>query len=56
MRGTVGRTDLKGGDWPTLEASIKRRILPLDDDIEIYPGHGPQSSVGYERRENPYLK
>ena len=56
MRGTVGRTDLKGGDWPTLKASIERQILPLADEIEIYPGHGPQSSVGYERRENPYLK
>lgn len=56
LRGTVGRTDLKGGDWPLLEASIRRQILPLADEIEIYPGHGPQSTVGYESRENPYLK
>ena len=56
MCGTVGRTDLKGGDWPTLLQSIQSRILPLPDEVEIYPGHGPQSTVGYERKENPFLK
>ena len=54
--GTVGRTDLKGSDWPTLHDSIMREIMTLPDDVEIYPGHGPQSTVGYERKENPYLK
>ena len=56
MCGTVGRTDLKGGDWPTLHESIVREILPLPDDVEIYPGHGPQSTVGYERTSNPFLE
>jgi len=56
MCGTVGRTDLKGGDWPTLHQSIVSQILPLPDEVEIYPGHGPQSTVGYERKENPFLK
>lgn len=54
--GTVGRTDLKGSDWPTLHDSIDREILTLPDEVDIYPGHGPQSTVGYERTRNPYLK
>lgn len=56
MCGTVGRTDLKGGDWPTLRQSIVTQILPLPDEVEIYPGHGPQSTVGYERTSNPFLE
>lgn len=56
MCGTVGRTDLKGGDWPTLHQSIVREIMPLPDEVEIYPGHGPQSTVGHERTDNPFLQ
>ena len=56
MCGTVGRTDLKGSDHPTLMRSIVSEIMPLPDDVEIYPGHGPQSTIGSERQDNPYLK
>lgn len=53
--GGVGRTDLPGGDWPTLLAAIRSQILTLPDDYIILPGHGPTSTVGAERQTNPYL-
>ena len=55
MCGTVGRTDLKGSDHPTLMRSIISQILPLPDEVEIYPGHGPQNTIGSERASNPFL-
>jgi len=54
--GSVGRTDLPGCSPQALNESIKNVILPLDDDITLYPGHGPTSTVGRERRSNPYLR
>jgi len=54
--GSIGRTDLPGGDHDTLIASIKEKLLPLGDDITFLPGHGPASSLGHERLNNPYLK
>lgn len=53
--GGVGRTDLPGGDFRVLLASIREKLLPLDDDTRVYPGHGPSTTIGDERRENPYL-
>lgn len=53
--GSVGRTDLPGGDWPTLLAAVRTQILTLPDDYLVLPGHGPTSTVGAERRTNPYL-
>ncbi|MDI6709337.1 MAG: MBL fold metallo-hydrolase [Bacillota bacterium] len=53
--GAVGRTDFHGGDFRVLLASIREKLLPLDDATVVYPGHGPASSIGDERRENPYL-
>ncbi len=53
--GSIGRTDLPGGDTDTLLASIRDRILTLPDDTLIYPGHGPQTTVGREREGNPFL-
>lgn len=53
---SVGRTDLPGGDWTTLEASLKREILTLPDEFRLLPGHGPETTVGRERRENPFLE
>ncbi|TAH54579.1 MAG: MBL fold metallo-hydrolase [Sphaerochaeta sp.] len=50
----IGRTDLPGGDYPTLIKSCYR-ILELEDDVRILPGHGPTTTVGDERRKNPYL-
>lgn len=54
--GTIGRTDLGGGDYDLLMDSLRRKILPLDGDIEVYPGHGPSTSIGVERSSNPFLQ
>jgi len=51
----VGRTDLPGGDWGTLLASIQREILSLPDSAVLYSGHGPATTVAEERRWNPFL-
>jgi len=53
--GSIGRTDLPGGDYDTLIDSIKARILALDDDTPVYPGHGSGTTVGRERTYNPFL-
>jgi hydroxyacylglutathione hydrolase len=53
--GSVGRTDLPGCSPRDLDDSIKRVILPLDDEITLYPGHGPTTTVGRERQSNPFL-
>lgn len=53
--GSVGRTDLPGGDTTTLLRSIETRILSLPDETALYPGHGPDTTVGEERRSNPFL-
>lgn len=53
--GSVGRTDLPGGDHATLIGSIKNKLLPLGDDIGFICGHGPGSNFGHERMTNPFL-
>jgi hydroxyacylglutathione hydrolase len=53
--GSIGRTDLPGGDTATLLASIRERLLPLPDETIVYPGHGPQTTIGQERRTNPFI-
>lgn len=53
--GSVGRTDLPGGNTSQLISSIKKRLFPLGDDLVCYPGHGPSTTVGQERRSNPFL-
>jgi hydroxyacylglutathione hydrolase len=53
--GSVGRTDLPGGDFEALERSIRERIFPLGDDLRFYPGHGPGGTLGDERRSNPFV-
>jgi hydroxyacylglutathione hydrolase len=53
--GSIGRTDLPGGDYHTLIASIKTKLLPLGDDVKVLPGHGPATTIGTERRYNPFL-
>lgn len=55
FRGSVGRTDLPGGNHAALIASIKEKLLPLGDDIGFLCGHGPGSRFGDERRGNPFL-
>ncbi|HLW61576.1 MAG TPA: MBL fold metallo-hydrolase [bacterium] len=53
--GSIGRTDLPGADAATLLASITRVLLPLPDPTVCYPGHGPETTIGEERRTNPFL-
>jgi glyoxylase-like metal-dependent hydrolase (beta-lactamase superfamily II) len=55
FRGSVGRTDLWGGDFATLVAGIRKRVFDLPDDTELYSGHGPPTTVGHERTTNPFL-
>ncbi len=55
FRGSIGRTDLWGGDTATILASLKGKLLALDDDTEVVTGHGPRTSIGDERRGNPFL-
>jgi hydroxyacylglutathione hydrolase len=54
--GSIGRTDLPGGSLPQLLASIFQKLLPLGDDVTVYPGHGPATTLGQERRANPFLR
>ena len=53
--GSIGRTDLPGGDHPTMLRSLASKVLTLPDDIVVLPGHGEQTSIGRERATNPYL-
>ncbi len=53
--GSIGRTDLPGGSFKTLEASIRGRLFPLPDDTEVFPGHGPPTTIGHERLHNPFV-
>ena len=54
--GSIGRTDLPGGDHATMLRSLTDKVLPLADDIVVLPGHGEQTSIGRERATNPYLQ
>jgi len=53
--GSIGRTDLPGGNYQTLISGIKEKLLALDDDIIVYSGHGPETTIGTERVSNPFL-
>jgi hydroxyacylglutathione hydrolase len=53
--GSVGRTDLPGGDFATLENSIRSQIYTLPDETKVFPGHGPDTTVGEEKRDNPFV-
>lgn len=56
FRGSIGRTDLPGGHYDTLINSVRSQVLSLPDDTVLYPGHGPPTTVGDERRMNPFLQ
>jgi glyoxylase-like metal-dependent hydrolase (beta-lactamase superfamily II) len=56
FQGSIGRTDLPGGDHETLMSSIHRELLTLPDGLVVHPGHGPSTTIGAERRTNPFLK
>ena len=53
--GSIGRTDLPGGDYPTILRSLARVCLTLPDETVVLSGHGPQTTIGAERRANPFL-
>jgi len=54
--GSIGRTDLPGGDYDTLISSIRNNLLSLDDKTIVYTGHGPETTIGNEKRSNPFLR
>jgi glyoxylase-like metal-dependent hydrolase (beta-lactamase superfamily II) len=54
--GSIGRTDFAGGSYDELMQSIKTKLLPLPDNLLVYPGHGPFSTIGDEKRHNPFLR
>lgn len=53
--GSVGRTDLFGGNFDKLSDSVKNKLFKLDDNIKVYPGHGPKTTIGYEKKHNEIL-
>lgn len=56
FRSGIGRTDLPGGDFDTLIGSIRDKLFTLPDNVTVHSGHGPQTTIGYERKNNPFLK
>ncbi len=56
FEGSIGRTDLPGGDHAEMMRSLAAKVLTLPDDVVVLPGHGNQTSIGRERHTNPYLQ
>ncbi|MEJ6607206.1 MAG: MBL fold metallo-hydrolase [Candidatus Planktophila sp.] len=54
--GSIGRTDLPSGSADAMKKSLRTKVLPLPDDLRVLPGHGPETTIKYERKNNPYLK
>ena len=54
--GAIGRTDLPSGSHDAMIKTLKTRVLPLSDDLRVLPGHGPETTIKFERKNNPYLK
>ncbi|MBL0742416.1 MBL fold metallo-hydrolase [Chryseolinea lacunae] len=54
FRNSIGRTDLPGGDFDTLIQSIHQKLFTLPDDVTVYPGHGPETTIGFEKKTNPF--
>ena len=56
FKDTIGRTDLPSGDFNRLMQSIKTRLFTLPPDTVVYPGHGPETTIGYEKTHNPFIR
>ncbi len=56
FQGSIGRTDLPGGDYPLLMASIRDQLMPLPDETHVFSGHGPQTTIGDEKARNPFRR
>lgn len=56
FKGSIGRTDLYQGDFEMLEKSIQEKLYTLPDDTKVYPGHGPVTTIGFEKKNNPFVK
>jgi glyoxylase-like metal-dependent hydrolase (beta-lactamase superfamily II) len=56
FQGSIGRTDLPGGDYDSLVSSIRQKLLILDPEIRVYPGHGPDTTIGIENQSNPFFQ
>jgi glyoxylase-like metal-dependent hydrolase (beta-lactamase superfamily II) len=54
--GSIGRTDLPGGDYGTLIKNVKQKLFPLGDDVRVFPGHGPETTIGTEKKFNPFFQ
>ncbi len=54
--GSIGRTDLPGGSYSQLIRSVRQKIFPLDGETIVYPGHGPETTVGREKKSNPFFQ
>ncbi len=54
--GSIGRTDLPGGSWSAMQKSLREKVLPLPDVMQVLPGHGPETSIGRERKYNQFLQ
>ncbi|MFN8165443.1 MAG: MBL fold metallo-hydrolase [Bacteroidia bacterium] len=55
FRESIGRTDLPGGSFEVLEKSIREKLYSLDDEVIVYPGHGPETTIGWEKGNNPFV-
>ena len=53
--GSIGRTDFPGGDFATLKSSIQDKLFKLGDDVQVYTGHGPETTIGNEKQHNPFV-
>jgi len=56
FEGSIGRTDFPGGDYNTLIQSVRNRLFTLSDDLQVYTGHGPSTTIGHEKRTNPFFQ
>ncbi len=56
FQGSIGRTDLAGGDWPAMQATLQNVVMPLEDDLTVLCGHGSETTIGDEKKHNPYLQ